>query len=115
MPKKLSEVDAHSALIKLRSSYGKCLDDAAGVVPVSRDCMAVEYKYQDKRLNAVYKKLMSLGTKDEQATLRNEERRWIAYRDSTCNAQEPQLAPEGCEVEATADRATELEARLRSK
>ena len=79
------------------------------------DCASVEHAYQDKRLNAVYKQLMASLDAEDKRKLKAEERQWIVYRDQTCNAEnQPETAPEGCQVETTADRATQLEARLNS-
>jgi uncharacterized protein YecT (DUF1311 family) len=114
-PKTSAQVPAWSAKIGLRSSFKKCVDNADAVVPDTRECISAEYQYQDKRLNAVYKKLIASLTPDEQSKLRVEERHWIAYRDSRCNKLEPQLEPENCELNATADRAAELEVRLAGK
>ncbi len=74
-----------------------------------------EYDYQDGRLNLVYKQLMVSLSKDGQAKLREEERRWIRFRDGYCNKEEAELASYGCEIEMAADRATQLEDRLKSR
>ncbi|WP_266168547.1 lysozyme inhibitor LprI family protein [Dyella subtropica] len=115
MPTKLSEVAAHSALIKIRPSFKQCLGDAGGSTPPTKDCMDDEYDYQDGRLNLVYKQLMVSLSKDGQAKLREEERRWIRFRDGYCNKEEAELASYGCEIEMAADRATQLEDRLKSR
>jgi uncharacterized protein YecT (DUF1311 family) len=111
-PKTYTQVSAWSAKIGLRSSFNKCIDVAAAVVPDTRECIASEYQYQDKRLNTVYKKLVASLNPGDQSKLRDEERHWIAYRDGRCHKLEPQLEPENCELNATADRSAELEARL---
>jgi uncharacterized protein YecT (DUF1311 family) len=111
-PKTSAQVSAWSAKIGLRPSFKKCVDDAGAVVPDTRECIASEYQYQDKRLNTVYRKLVASLNPSEQSRLRDEERRWIAYRDGRCRKLEPELEPENCELNATADRSAELEARL---
>jgi uncharacterized protein YecT (DUF1311 family) len=103
--------------VGLRSSYTKCLDDSGGVTFSLLNCNAAEFKYQDYRLNRVYKSLsQTLGAKD-MSSLREDERKWIAYRDSYCSADpESGTASDvdsiGCKVEQTARRANLLEARL---
>lgn len=102
----------------LRHSYDTCLDASGGADAAMQDCIAIEYGYQDVRLNKVYKALMARLPKDDQTRLRAEERQWIAYRDAHCG-----LAPDGgqgqrlesndCLVEETAKRATALEGRQR--
>lgn len=102
--------------VGLRHSYDACLDASAGADATMQTCISTEYVYQDARLNTIYEALMSKLPQGEQAKLRTEERKWIAYRDSTCK-----LAPDGgqgqrlesndCSVEQTAKRATALEAR----
>jgi uncharacterized protein YecT (DUF1311 family) len=114
-PKTSAQVPAWSVKIGLRPSFKKCVDAADAVVPDTGDCIAAEYQYQDKRLNMVYKKLIASLNPDEQSKLRDEERHWIAYRDGRCQKLEPQLEPENCQLNVTADRAAELEARLVKK
>ena len=114
-PKTDAEVAAWSAILKFRSAYGSCVDEAAAVVPATQECIADEYRYQDQRLNAVYKRLMTTLSADEKKTLRVEERRWITYRNGRCDSLQPQLEPESCRLNATADRATQLETRLTAK
>ncbi len=115
MPTKQSEVAAHAALVKIRPTFTQCLKDAGGSTPPTKDCMDDEYSYQDKRLNRTYKQLMASLGKESGQKLRDEERRWIRWRDGRCNKQEAELAGYGCEIEMTADRATQLEHRLTSR
>jgi uncharacterized protein YecT (DUF1311 family) len=114
-PKTDADVPAWNAILKFRSSYGACVTEAAAVVPSTQECIANEYHYQDQRLNAVYKQLMTTLGPDQQKTLRLEERRWITYRNGRCDSLQPQLEPESCRLNATADRATQLETRLTAK
>lgn len=100
----------------IRASYSACLKAADGVTPDIQDCIGNEYTYQDKRLNRVYKALMARLSKDEQAKLRNEERKWIVHRDTDCApppdaGQGQRLDSNDCVMEETAKRAAALEAR----
>lgn len=101
----------------LRASYGKCIDAANDVTPVMQSCMNVEHAYQDKRLNAAYKKLMVLLDKNKQAELRANERIWLAYRKSHCSpdpdlGQAEALSSFDCSILETAKQAATLENRL---
>jgi len=100
----------------IRASYSACLKTADGVTPDMQNCIGNEYAYQDKRLNRVYKALMVRLSEDEQAKLRDEERKWIAHRDAYCApppdaGQGQRLDSNDCAMEQTAKRAAVLEAR----
>jgi uncharacterized protein YecT (DUF1311 family) len=100
----------------LRHAYDTCLDASGGADAAMQDCISAEYVYQDARLNKIYKSLMVKIPKDEQARLRDEERKWIAYRDAHCklapdSGQGQRLESNDCAVEQTAKRATVLEGR----
>jgi len=111
-----SDTPAQSDSDGIRASYSGCLKVADGVTPDMQDCIGNEYAYQDKRLNQAYKALMARLGKDEQAKLRDEERKWIAHRDADCApppdaGQGQRLDSNDCAMEETAKRATVLEAR----
>jgi len=100
----------------LRPSYDECISAAAGATPAMQDCIAAEYEYQDGRLNTVYKALMAKLGEDEQKTLREQQRKWIADRDEKCfydpdSGQAGRLDAAECRLDMTANRADELEAR----
>lgn len=44
-----------------------------------------EFKKQDSRLNASYQALRASFGKDDAKTLKNMQRKWIAWRDDTCD------------------------------
>jgi uncharacterized protein YecT (DUF1311 family) len=109
--------------VRHRPSFDTCLDKAGGVTADMLDCIGAENAYWDGRLNAAYGAIMrspnwSAATK---AKVRDAQQAWLAYRTSKCAA-EGDLAAEGgtlalvvsagCELEATAQRASELEAEL---
>ncbi|MEW6642026.1 MAG: lysozyme inhibitor LprI family protein [Pseudomonadota bacterium] len=101
----------------LRSSYQTCLDQSGGVTSAMQDCIGAEYRYQDGRLNKVYRAVRDKLDQAKATQLRDEQRRWIAERDKAC-APEPDggtaamLSANDCALERTAKRAAELEARL---
>ena len=100
----------------LRASYSKCIGAADGATPSMQSCMEVEHAYQNRRLNAAYKKLMALLDKDKQAKLRADEKIWLAYRKSHC-ARDPDagqadaLSSFDCSILETAKQAATLENR----
>jgi Uncharacterized protein conserved in bacteria len=101
----------------IRPSYRHCLDATGGVTPDMKACMSAEFDFQDKRLNAVYKRLMATLSGEGKASLRTEEREWIRSKQSKCDegtepGQADELVAYDCLVVETANRAAELEARL---
>jgi len=103
--------------IGLRPSYQQCINATGGVNPDMKDCMSVEFAFQDKRLNTAYKKLMGALGADEKLSLRNEERSWIKHKDATCSVgdepgQTDEVTAYDCVVTETAKRAQELEQRI---
>jgi uncharacterized protein YecT (DUF1311 family) len=109
-------LDEFSASLKLRPSYQHCLDAAGGTTPGMQDCINAEFSYQDKRLNFVYKRLMSVASASERTRLRNEEREWIVAKEKRCAVpgspgQGDIIDSASCVVTETAKRATGLESR----
>jgi uncharacterized protein YecT (DUF1311 family) len=100
----------------LRSSYEKCVDASGGVTVAMLDCDGPEYDYQNKRLDKAYKSFMEKLNTSDQAKLREEEKKWIAYRAYYC-APDPDsgtaadVGSSACFVAETAKQATALEAR----
>jgi uncharacterized protein YecT (DUF1311 family) len=84
------------------------------------DCAAADYQAADGELNRVYVRLMSQYDERNKASLRESERDWIKYRDSTCEHEtaesvggtmHPMLVDE-CLTEKTKDRVRELRKQL---
>lgn len=107
-----SNTAAHDALIGLRASYRACLD-AAGHAQHSVTCAEREYAYQAARLDRIHQKWMLLLRQDERGRFQREVRHWIAYSNDACENSKAKDVPEDCRVRAAADRAAELEARLK--
>ncbi len=112
------ELSSDDKTIGVRPSYTQCLDASGGVTPVMRDCISEEMGHQDDRLNRAYKSLMAILDPAAKSRLRVEERAWIRKRDSLCairpdSGQGGELDAYGCEVQATTERAFELETMLK--
>lgn len=101
----------------IRPSYKACLDKSGGVTVAMRNCADAEYKYQDDRLNRVYRTLHANLNKAAAVQLRNEQRLWIGQRDGECKVDQnggtaELIVSDDCAVQAAAKRAMELESRL---
>ena len=87
----------------------------AGDNAVQRDvCAQREVGAQDDRLNKAYQQVMRQLAHDPAAhtALRDDERRWITQRDYECKVND-HTVNEACVVMKTAQRADELESRVR--
>lgn len=119
LPTKTSEAATYGRAVGLRSSLDACLKNAGGVTPDIRDCLGKEHDFQDHRLNQTYKTLMASLNEAERKHLREEERRWMTFRDTFC-APDPEpgqaqgLGAYECVVDQTDDRTSELESRIDS-
>lgn len=117
LPTKSTEAAVYGRAIGIRPSLGACLKETDGTMPSIRDCLRDEHGFQDHRLNQTYKKLMGSLSEAERKHLREEERRWMTFRDTFCApdpepGQVQELEADECVVDQTADRASELESRL---
>ena len=72
-------------------NYDKCMENAASTYEMN-ECAAKETAIQDKRLNASYKRAISVLTLDKSPEskeiikrLRNAQRAWITARDADCS------------------------------
>lgn len=104
----------------LRDSYFQCLDSAAGVTPQIQDCIDDELAFQDKRLSDIHEQMINSADKQTQAALRTAEEEWLIDRDKSCSSdgqggQGARLETNGCVLEMTAKRATELEAQSKDR
>jgi len=117
-PAHADDTSASSADKHLRPGFNTCMDASEGVTVKMNSCLAKEFDYQDKRLNTAYQALRkSLSDKDRLA-LRDEERTWIKTRDAKCAPDKDGgtaalLVSGDCALTQTAERATELEGRLK--
>ncbi|GLO46708.1 lysozyme inhibitor LprI family protein [Pseudomonas putida] len=95
--------------------YGQCMDKASTTVAMS-ECIQAETQLQDQRLNRVFKQLMGKLDAGQQKSLRDVQRKWLAYRDGNCQfhvqaggGTMAQLEGGACVMDMTRDRAAELE------
>lgn len=107
-----------SSEISLRPAYDACVSGGGTTTAAVLRCAYDEFTFQDKRLNAAYKMLMSRLEATEKTSLRNEERKWLADKKQRCALHEDsgttdQVVAADCEVTETARRAAELEIRLK--
>lgn len=98
----------------LSPRYLACQARAGGNTVQVGICAQTEIAAQDARLNKAYQQVMrQLANKpDERIALRNAERSWLKRRDYECKIDQ-QTIDNGCLVTKTADRANELESRVR--
>lgn len=98
-----------------REGYRRCLKAAAANAAMM-DCAAVEYRYQQQRLDSDYAELKRRLPKDAQARMQTRQREWAQGRERRCAPGEDgslaALDAAMCRVDETALRAAELEARL---
>ncbi len=66
-------------------AYGQCMDKASSTVAMSQ-CIQAETHVQDQRLNRVYKQLMGKLDAGQQKSLRDVQRKWLAYRDAIASS-----------------------------
>ena len=95
--------------------YGQCMDKASSTVAMNA-CIQAETQLQDQRLNRVYKQLMGKLDAGQQKSLRDVQRKWMAYRDGNCQfhvqasgGTMAQLEGGTCVMDMTRDRAAKLE------
>jgi uncharacterized protein YecT (DUF1311 family) len=49
------------------------------------DCSGEEFRLQDARLNTAYRRAMSSFSSENQSRLKDAQRAWIKYRDTSCS------------------------------
>ena len=117
-PAHADDTSAASADKHLRPSFDTCMDASDGVTVKMNSCLAKEFDYQDKRLNTAYQALRKSMSDKNRLALRDEERAWIKARDTKCAPDKDGgtaalLVSSDCALTQTAQRATELEERLK--
>ncbi|QWT20161.1 DUF1311 domain-containing protein [Bacillus sp. NP157] len=115
-PNEPTDVDEQSRYLGLRHSLDTCIDQSQSVMPTLIACVDTEFAYQDKRLNRIYARLMKSLSPDARTALRDEERAWIKFKQTTCAV--PDVPGQGqildaasCSMMETARRARALEHR----
>jgi uncharacterized protein YecT (DUF1311 family) len=100
---------------EMSQEYLECIDRSNGVTSEMLECIGAELTRQDARLNENYKRLMSKLSAKRKEGLLEAQRAWIKFRDANCSfyydpegGSAAHLAGNGCSLNSTADRATEL-------
>ena len=80
-------------------------------------CIGIEFDFQDQRLNTAYKTLRQSLSESGRTKLRDEERKWIEEKNTSCappsdGGTADMLGANECRLTRTAIRAAELEARI---
>jgi|GEM_PF-6670671 len=97
-------------------------ENATTNIEINR-CLRLRYNASDKRLNQVYKQLMSKLSRQERSTLIKIQRQWIKSRDQDCNL-EVSINRGGtgysgflnqCLERKTTQRTAELQSRLEKR
>ena len=101
---------------RLSPAFSSCMDKSDGVTTSMIDCIGVEHKRQDARLNKAYKVLLSAQTPARKKELQDVQRLWLKYRDANCafyydpdGGSMARLNANSCMMDMTAERALELE------
>lgn len=100
----------------LSKQHAACMDKSGGTTLGMIECITTETQRQDVRLNKAYKALMAELTASRKAQLQDAQRAWIKYRDANCAFYDDpdggtlaRVNANGCMMNATAERARELE------
>lgn len=67
------------------AGFNACMEAAEGVTSAIMDCLGSEIDRQDQRLNQRYAAVMAALPPAQKTELRASERKWINYRDATCD------------------------------
>jgi uncharacterized protein YecT (DUF1311 family) len=96
--------------------YNRCIEKAGAVDPAVLECISAEYDFQDKRLNAAYRKLIGSLTGERKKQLLEAQRLWGKYTEANCafyydpdGGTMARMQAAECAVTARIERAVELE------
>ena len=96
--------------------FDACIKKSGGVTSAMMDCVNVETKRQDEKLNQSYQKLLASLKAARKAQLVDAQRAWLKYRELNCafyddgsGGTAAGLAANDCIMTMTAKRAGELE------
>ncbi|MBN9471262.1 MAG: DUF1311 domain-containing protein [Bosea sp.] len=93
-------------------AYKACMDKSGGVTVAMLDCGSAEYVRLDAALNAAYRAATNGLEPAQRNLLRDAQRAWLAYRDSSCSFMSrlgdrgtmAALADQSCLMQVTAER-----------
>ncbi|NHB57662.1 DUF1311 domain-containing protein [Acinetobacter sp. 194] len=102
--------------IKWTKHFKPCLDRSGKVTSSTMDCLGMEVKFQDARLNKAYQSLLSTLESNRKKELQTAQRLWVKYRDVHCyfygdikKGDLARMANFNCVLEQTSLRAQDLE------
>jgi uncharacterized protein YecT (DUF1311 family) len=112
----LSSPPVAAADREMTQEYSTCIAQSNGVTVEMINCILAETGRQDARLNENYRRLLpKLGTERKNALI-EAQRAWIKFRDANCGfygdpegGSAARMAANECFLNATADRAKELQ------
>jgi uncharacterized protein YecT (DUF1311 family) len=92
--------------------YKACMDKSGGVTVAMLDCGSAEYAKLDATLNAAYREAANGLEPEQRNLLRDTQRAWLAYRDSSCSFMSrlgdrgtmASLSDQSCLLRVTAER-----------
>lgn len=97
-------------------AYAACLEGAAGVTVLIRECISEEHARQDALLNEAYRQLIGRLDSEARSDLRDAQRTWIAFRDAECawraSGETGTMGPlivDSCQLGLTTERAARLQ------
>jgi uncharacterized protein YecT (DUF1311 family) len=93
-------------------AYKACMDKSGGVTADMLDCGNKEYSKLDAALNAAYRAASKDLSPEQRNLLRDTQRSWLAYRDSSCSFMSrlgdrgtmASLTDQSCMMSVTAER-----------
>ncbi|KAA2236424.1 lysozyme inhibitor LprI family protein [Salinarimonas soli] len=118
-----SALGQNAPSVNLKSSplyskaYDACMKKSSGVTAEMLECSTNELRRYDRLLNDAYNEVQSRLNGSQKTALRDAQRAWIAYRDSTCSFMSrlgdrgtmALLVDSGCMLQTTAERARWLQ------
>jgi uncharacterized protein YecT (DUF1311 family) len=84
-PQEASTDPASGTTSLLSKSYSDCMDKSEGVTVNMLDCSADELRRHDTLFNESYRKLMASAAPPQREELKEAQRAWIKYRDTSCS------------------------------
>lgn len=70
--------------VKLSVEFDKCINKSGGSDFTMIECSSAEWKRQDIRLNAAYKKALGALAPEKRKELQEVQRLWLKYSDAKC-------------------------------
>ena len=97
-----------------------CMKEAHTQLNDIKECQIDELKFQEKRVNKSFKKLLSHVDGDERELLKNNQNRWSTQQKKMCGAKHEKIKNLSmvqiqCAVKVVTTRAEMLEIQLRNK